>query len=253
MLLDIASVVAAIVGAIVAVVAGVIIVATGGTAAPIAIPAIAAITALISLSLRVGSTYAGNGGSKALELEVRHVRETLLDNWMRAPKANNDLLEVFLQHWGFLRQLGEKITALQLVWPPTLTDKMVVQGRRAYELSVWRTLSQCTWWVVGYAQGFHQNWNPKYGLLVSGKWLLIETWKIARQYNDVPEATLERVFGQPDENNSTSPLGVPLEDVMFARNGWKLSYDTGSDLPLPPPRSPRGCCYALAPTRVNGG
>ena len=233
-LLDIASVLAAIVGAIVAVVAGVIIVATGGTTAPIVIPAIAAVTALFALSLRLGSTYAGNGG-KALELEVRHVRETLLNNWMRAPKANDDLLEAFLQHWGFLRQLGEKITALQLVWPPTLTDKMVVQGRRAYELGVWRTLSQCIWWVVGYDQDLHQDWNPKYGLSAEGRWLLISTWRSPGLYNNVPDETLERLFGTPDEKNPTSPLGVPVLDVIFARNGWKLSYDTGIRRPFPPP------------------
>jgi len=240
-ILDIASVVAAIVGAIVAVVTVIAVGASEGTLAPVAIPAIAAVTALISLSLRIGSSYAGNGG-KALELEVRHVRETLLDNWMRAPLANDHLLEVFLQHWGFLRQLGEKITALQLVWPPSLTSTMVAQGRRAYELSVWKTLSQSTWMVIGYNWPKERNAGvPKYGFwyednVHQAKWLLIQSWKgIGRQYNDIKEETLERVFGQPDEHDSTSPLGVPVEDVMLARNGWKLPYDTGYDLPLPPP------------------
>jgi hypothetical protein len=69
---------------------------------------------------------------------------------MLASEANDHLLEVFLQHWGFLRQLGERMTSLQLVWPPTLTSKMVAQGRRGYELGVWQTLSQSTWMVIGY-------------------------------------------------------------------------------------------------------
>jgi hypothetical protein len=191
-ILDIASVLAAIAGAIVAVVMGAAIVVTGSAAAPIAIPAIAAATALIALSLRIGSTYAGNGGSKALELEVRHVQEKLLDNWMRAPLANDHLLEVFLQHWGFLRQLGEKITAVQMQWRPTLTDQMVVQGRREYELGVWQTLSQSIWWVVGY----RREWASKYGRWVDGKWLLITTYRYGSDYATVPDEILDRLFGR---------------------------------------------------------
>lgn len=239
-ILDIASVLAAIVGAIMAVLAGVLIAGSGGTAAPVVLPMIAAITALIALSLRVGSTYAGNGGSKALELEVRHVREKLLDNWMHAPLANDHLLEVFLQHWGFLRQLGEKITALQVQWPPTLTDQMVVQGRHEYELGVWQTLSQSIWWVVGYKQ----EWTSKYGRWVDGKYLLITTYKYGSDYATVPNEILDRLFGQPDQNNPTGPFGVPLMDVMNSRNGWRLNYNSYTP---PPHDSP----WLLLHSRVN--
>jgi hypothetical protein len=193
------------------------------------------------MSLRVGSSYAGNGGN-TLELEVRHVREKLLDNWMRAPLANDHLLEVFLQHWGFLRQLGEKITSLQIKWPPTLTHDMVVDGRRAYELGIYKTLSRSTWWVVGYDWPEERNAGvPKYALwyddkVHKAKWLLIQSWVRLRSYNNIDEATLERVFGKPDKNNPTSPLGAPVEDAMLARNGWNLYYDTGYDLPLPLPK-----------------
>jgi hypothetical protein len=238
-LLDIASVLAAIVGAIVAASYAVAVVLSGGTLAPAAIPVIAAITALVALSLRLGSTYAGNGGSKALELEVRQVRQTLLDNWMSAPLANDHLLEVFLQHWGFLRLLGEKMTALQQLWQPTLTDQMVAQGRREYEIGVWQTLTPSIWWVVGYLQGFHQDWNPKYGLLVADRWLLISTGREAIHYTNVPDETLERLLGTPlgtPDGTATGPLGVPINDVIFARNGWKLNYDPGFGVPFPPPQ-----------------
>jgi hypothetical protein len=228
------SIVALIVGAIT------VLLATTAANPGVAPAVIAACAVLISSALRIAALAAG--GSNSIKVQVLHLQEKLLTNRTYALATNDQLLNVYLQHWGLLKALGEPIQTLAVTWPVGLTDRIVTQGRRGYELTLWQTLSPTKWYVTGYYDRGGEKYAYQYqsSTCTDANWLFVQYWSGVRYY-DVPDDTLDHLFGKPDtgpDGDPAGPLGVPITDVMLGRNGWSLPQSLEGACNIPPPPSP---------------
>jgi hypothetical protein len=140
---------AAIVGAIVAITLAILTLAFGPEVLPGVVAGIAAaVGGICAMALKMASTATGGGTS--IKTQVLHLQEKLLANRELA-LASNDLIQIaYLQHWALLKALGAPIESQHLTWPVDLTNRTAAQGRRAYELTLWQTLSPTVWYVAGY-------------------------------------------------------------------------------------------------------
>jgi hypothetical protein len=201
-------------------------------------PIIAAAISLASSIFAMGAYGAGDG-TGTIKAQASQLKEQLNAAFQSALQST-DLIEIaYLQHWALLQKLGEPIADLAVSWPVGLTDKMVAQGTRGYEVKVWKTLTPAGhWFVDGHWSKPDEQYAYHYtndSLCSSGDWLFLQYGRVWPG-SDPSSKNLDNLFGTPTigpDGIPTGSLGASFEDAVLSRNGWQLKPYTESDCSLP--------------------
>jgi FG-GAP-like repeat len=195
---------------------------------------VAQLATVASSAFAIGS--AASGGDATLQTRVVDLQQQLLHNRDLALTSNGLIQTAYLQHWPLLQKLGEPIESLRLQWPPALTERMATQGRRGYELSLWKTLAPAAGW---YVDGHWDEPNEKYKFHYTdasrcpdGDWLFMQ----CGYWTDPDPARMDRLFAPPTTGpagDPSGPLGASFEDAVLSRNGWNLTAYTEHGCSLP--------------------
>lgn len=196
---------------------------------------------LVSKALDASGVLDRSDGQADLALKVTEVNQRLNDHFTNAVTANGCNQSYYMSDLSLLEELGRPIVQGDLQWDDTLTGQLLTEGRRQYEIYLYKTLSQAAWEVINYgegAQGYCGFFNtcappadyPAAYVYGSGE---DATWIALQHHTKQAPLTsnLDYVFKQ-----APAGLGIRLEDVIGSSAGWNLPghlYDGDPSAPVP--------------------